>query len=139
MVVSVSSVGSAAGAAAYYANDNYYTADQCAEHSEWGGEGAARLELFGKVDADVFEQVLAGKLPNGATISGGASEHVAGMDLTFSAPKSVSLVALIGKDERVIAAHVQAVRTTMAWAEKNLAFARQGANGRETLATGNLV
>ena len=123
MVVSVASVGSAAGAAAYYANDNYYTADQSAEHSEWGGEGAARLELFGKVDAEAFEQVLAGKLPNGAVISGGAGEHVAGMDLTFSAPKSVSLVALIGKDERVIAAHVEAVRTTMAWAEKNLAYA----------------
>ena len=139
MVVSVASVGSASGAAAYYANDNYYTAEQSAEHSEWGGDGATRLELFGKVDAEVFEQVLAGKLPNGATISGGAGEHVAGMDLTFSAPKSVSLVALIGKDERVVAAHVRAVRTTMAWAEKNLAYARKGANGRETLATGNLV
>ena len=139
MVVSVASVGSAAGAASYYANDNYYTADQSAEHSEWGGEGAARLELFGKVDAETFEEVLAGKLPNGAVISGGAGERVAGIDLTFSAPKSVSLVALIGKDERVIAAHVEAVRTTMAWAEKNLAFARQGANGRETLASGNLV
>ncbi len=139
MVVSVASVGSAAGAAAYYANDNYYTAEQSAELSEWGGEGAARLELFGKVDAEVFEQVLAGKLPNGATISGGAGEHVAGMDLTFSAPKSVSLIALIGGDKRVIAAHIQAVRTTMAWVEKNLAYARQGANGRETLATGKLV
>ena len=139
MVVSVASVGSAAGAAAYYANDNYYTAEQSAEHSEWGGDGAARLELSGKVDAEVFEQVLAGKLPNGATISGGAGEHVAGMDLTFSAPKSVSLIALIGGDKRVIAAHIQAVRTTMAWVEKNLAYARQGANGRETLATGKLV
>lgn len=139
MVVSVASVGSASGAAAYYAKDNYYTADQSAEHSEWGGEGAARLELFGKVDAAAFEAILSGKLPNGVTLSGGAGEHVAGMDLTFSAPKSVSLVALVGKDERVIAAHLDAVRTTMAWAEKNLAYARQGANGRETLATGNLV
>ena len=139
MVVSVASVGSASGAAAYYANDNYYTVEQSAEHSEWGGDGATRLDLFGKIDAEVFEQVLAGKLPNGAVISGGAGEHVAGMDLTFSAPKSVSLVALIGKDERVVAAHVRAVRTTMAWAEKNLAYARKGANGRETLATGNLV
>ena len=139
MVVSVASVGSASGAAAYYANDNYYTVDQSAEHSEWGGDGAARLELSGKIDAEVFEQVLSGKLPNGVTISGGAGEHVAGMDLTFSAPKSVSLVGLIGKDERVVAAHVRAVRTTMAWAEKNLAYARRGANGRETLATGNLV
>ena len=139
MVVSVSSVGSASGAAAYYAKDNYYTADQPAEHSEWGGKGAERLGLEGHVDAENFEKVLAGKLPNGAVISGGAGEHVAGLDLTFSAPKSVSLVALIGKEKRVVAAHVQAVRTTLAWAEKNLAYARQGANGRETLATVSLV
>ena len=62
MVVSVASVGSASGAAAYYANDNYYTAEQSAEHSEWGGDGATRLDLSGKVDAEIFEQVLAGKL-----------------------------------------------------------------------------
>lgn len=139
MVVSVSPVGSASGAAAYYASDNYYTADQSAENSEWGGDGAARLGLDGKVEPARFETVLAGKLPNGAVITGGAGEHRPGFDLTFSAPKSVSLVGLIGKDERIIAAHVQAVRTTMQWAESRLALARQGANGKETLKTGNLV
>ena len=94
MVVSVSAVGSVAGAAAHYAADNYYTQDQSAAHSEWSGEGAARLGLDGSVDAEQFEAVLAGKLPNGATITGGAGEHRAGMDLTFSAPKSVSLIGL---------------------------------------------
>ncbi len=140
MVVSVSSVGSASGAAEYYAKDNYYLADQSAEDSEWGGKGAARLGLEGKVEASQFEAILSGNLPNGVTISGrGGGQHVAGLDLTFSAPKSVSLVGLIGKDERVVAAHVQAVRTTMQWAQKNLALARQGANGRETVQTDNLV
>ena len=83
MVVSVSSVGSASGAAAYYAADNYYTADKAAELSEWGGEGAARLGLSGPVDAALFEAVLSGRLPNGAAISGGGGEHRAGLDLTF--------------------------------------------------------
>ncbi|NJS14193.1 MAG: relaxase domain-containing protein [Sphingopyxis sp.] len=140
VVVSVSPVGSAAGAAEYYAQDNYYLADQSAEASEWGGEGAERLGLLGEVKADQFEAILAGKLPNGVTISGrGGGQHVAGIDLTFSAPKSVSLVALVGKDERVSAAHLEAVRTTMSWAEKNLALARQGANGRQTVRTDNLT
>jgi conjugative relaxase-like TrwC/TraI family protein len=139
VVVSVSAVASASGAAAYYAADNYYTTDQSAELSEWGGEGAARLGLDGKVDAARFEAVLGGNLPNGAVITGGGGDHRAGLDLTFSAPKSVSLVALIGKDERVIAAHIQAVCATMAWAESRLARARQGANGKETLETGNLI
>ena len=139
MVVSVSSVGSASGAAAYYAADNYYTADKAAELSEWGGEGAARLGLEGPVDSAQFEAVLDGKLPNGATISGGGGEHRAGLDLTFSAPKSVSLVALLGGNRRVVAAHLAAVRNTMQWAESRLALARQGANGHTTLKTSNLV
>ncbi len=140
VVVSVSSVGSAAGAAEYYAKDNYYLADQSAEQREWGGEGAARLGLGGPVEASQFEAILSGNLPNGVTISGrGGGRHVAGIDLTFSAPKSVSLVGLVGKDERVVSAHLQAVRTTMEWAQKNLALARQGANGRETVRTDNLV
>jgi conjugative relaxase-like TrwC/TraI family protein len=139
MVVSVSSVGSASGAAAYYAADNYYTADKAAELSEWGGEGAARLGLEGPVDAAQFEAVLSGRLPNGPAISGGGGEHRAGLDLTFSAPKSVSLVALLGGDQRVVAAHIAVVRNTMQWAESRLAEARQGANGNTTLETGNLV
>ena len=36
-------------------------------------------------------------------------EHRAGWDATFSAPKSVSLTALVGGDERVRDAHRQAV------------------------------
>ena len=63
-----------------------------------------------------------GKLPNGATISGGGGEHRAGLDLTFNAPKSVSLVALLGGDRRVVAAHLAAVRNTMQWAESRLAL-----------------
>ena len=64
-MISVAAVGSASDAAAYYARDNYYTADQAEGVSAWAGEGAAELGLSGPVDAERFEQVLAGKLPNG--------------------------------------------------------------------------
>lgn len=93
MVVSVASVSSAAGAAAYYASDNYYLAGDTIGEPQWGGEGAEKLGLIGVVDAEAFEKVLSGQLPNAQTITGGAKEHRAGIDLTFSAPKSVSLVA----------------------------------------------
>jgi conjugative relaxase-like TrwC/TraI family protein len=40
-------------------------------------------------------------------------EHRAGWDATFSAPKSVSLTALVGGDDRVREAHRDAVNTAL--------------------------
>lgn len=116
-------------AAGYYAADNYYTGEQEGS-SEWGGEGADALGLTGKVEADVFADVLDGKLSNGATIpAGGNGERNQGFELAFSAAKSVSLVALVGGDERVVAAHAASVCATMTWAEQRLAQVRSGKGG----------
>ena len=41
------------------------------------------------------------------------SEHRAGWDATFSAPKSVSLTALVGGDDRVREAHRESVRVAL--------------------------
>lgn len=123
----------------YYAADNYYTGDQEGP-SSWGGRGAEELGLTGTVEAEMFARVLDGTLPNGAQLersAGGTRSN--GVDLTFSAPKSVSLVAMIGGDARVAAAHARAVEQTMAWAEERFATARAGKGGREHIATGNLV
>ncbi len=115
--------------AAYYAADNYYTGEQEGP-SAWGGEGAAELGLSGPVDASVFTSVLEGRLPGGITIAaGGDGTRNNGFDLTFNAPKSVSLVALIGDDRRVVAAHARSVSATMAWAEARFAQARAGKAG----------
>lgn len=60
--------------------------------------------------------------------------------MTFSAPKSVSLLAYIGGDKRLIEAHTNAVKMTLAWAEKNLAETRVSRDSRaEVVKTGNLV
>lgn len=67
-------------------------------------------------------------------------EHRAGTDLTFSMPKSWSLLALVGGDKRIIDAYAAAVKETLAWAEKNLAETRMEVRGREKIAqTGNLL
>jgi conjugative relaxase-like TrwC/TraI family protein len=138
-MLSVGTISSASGAASYYAADNYYTKDAEEAAGEWFGKGAEALQLKGDVDPIVFESVLAGDLPNGETLSGGAKDHRPGFDLTFSAPKSLSLMALVGKDERLVKAHGDAVKATLSWAEKNLAEARQGRDGKETVQTGKLV
>ncbi len=139
MVVSIGVVGSASGAADYYAADNYYLVGDQVGIAEWGGKGARTLGLAGPVDALKFERVLDGALPNGDQIPSGADGHRSGIDLTFSAPKSVSLLALVGGDERVLLAHARSVATAMQWTEHNLAEARRGKNGHETVRTGNLV
>ena len=49
----------------------------------------------------------------------GSIEHRPGRDLTFSAPKSVSIAALVGGDRRIVEVHDRAVAATLAWVEKN--------------------
>jgi conjugative relaxase-like TrwC/TraI family protein len=140
MVVSIGTIGSASGAAEYYAADNYYTDADAPEHlGEWGGGAAARLGLSGPVEPEQFEQLLNGHLPNGAVVANNAGEHRPGLDLTLSAPKSVSLLFSIGKDERIAPAHLAAVKTTLAWVEQRLAEARVSGDGPRAVQTGNLA
>ena len=110
-------------AAEYYAA-NYYTADQAVDTSAWFGRAAEALGLSGKVDQQVFADVLDGKLPNGSVIAGKDGVHRPGVDLTFSASKSVSLLAMLGGDTRLIEALKESVAATLIWAEKNVIEAR---------------
>lgn len=139
-MISVGKLGSAGDAASYYAKDNYYTADQHEGSSSWAGQGAEELGLTGPVDAAQFEKVLAGELPNGVVLDAARGEHRPGWDMTMSASKSVSLLALVGGDKRLVDAVIQASRSTLGWVERNLAEARVMSGKRqEAAATGNLV
>ena len=112
--------------------DGYYAKDH-PEHrdaSGWAGRGAEELGLNGPVDPAVFRAVLEGKVPDGSGTElgrrgkDGEILHCPGRDLTFSAPKSVSLAALVGGDRRIVEAHDRAVAATLAWVEKNAAETR---------------
>ncbi len=123
---------SAAQGASYYEHDGYYAKDDPKHKSAsaWAGKGAAELGLDGEVDADVFRAVLEGKVPDGSGRQLGRQGkdgeiiHRPGRDLTFSAPKSVSIAGLIGGDERIVDAHDRAVKATLAWVEGNAAETR---------------
>lgn len=139
-MLSVASVGSAGGAANYFAKDDYYVGDGPAELSEWGGKGAEALGLKGQVSKDDFEKLLDGKLPDGSIVNTNANRR-AGIDLTFSMPKSASLMIQLGGDKRVLEAQASAVKSVMAYLEKHFAEARdysRNGNG-EPVRTGNLV
>ncbi|MFV0645606.1 MAG: MobF family relaxase, partial [Sphingomonadaceae bacterium] len=123
-MISLVSLSSGSAAAAYYSADNYYSAEQSTETSAWAGKGADELGLDGPVDAEVFARILDGKLPDGSEIPGQLGVHRPGLDLTFSASKSVSLLALIGNDKRLVEAVKDSVTSTLKWAEKNVIEAR---------------
>lgn len=138
-MLSVAPVRSASGAANYFAKDDYYTADGSAEVSGWAGEGADELGLSGQVSKDAFEGVLNGRLPDG-TMVGQVENRQGGIDLTFSMPKSASVMAYVAGDKRVLDANMAAVKATMKWVEANLAEGRKDVDGKKVpFRTGNLV
>ncbi|WP_273831155.1 conjugative transfer relaxase/helicase TraI [Serratia bockelmannii] len=140
-MMSIGQVGPASKAGDYYTHqDNYYVLGSMDER--WVGQGAEALGLTGRVDVKDFVAVLEGKLPDGSDLTrmvGGDNKHRPGYDLTFSAPKSVSIMAMLGGDKRLIAAHNHAVEVAVREVEK-LASTRSMTEGvSETKLTGNLV
>ncbi|CAH2605967.1 Relaxase domain-containing protein (plasmid) [Rhodovastum atsumiense] len=118
-MLSAAAIKSANQAASYFAKDNYYTAE-AEGPSAWWGAGATAAGFSGGVDAARFEAALRGELPDGTRLGterNGEWQHKPGWDLTWSAPKSVSLLALVGGDTRLITAHDNAVRVAMAHIE----------------------
>ncbi|MFK3707914.1 conjugative transfer relaxase/helicase TraI [Klebsiella sp. NPDC088457] len=140
-MMSIGAVKSAGSAGNYYTDkDNYYVIGSLEER--WQGKGAEALGLEGKVDKHVFTALLQGKLPDGSDLSriqDGENKHRPGYDLTFSAPKSVSVMAMLGGDKRLIDAHNQAVTEAVRQVE-TLAVTRVMTDGKsETVLTGNLI
>ena len=131
-MLSIGALTSAAQGASYYERDGYYAKDdpEHREASAWAGRGAEELGLKGPVDPATFRAVLEGKVPDGSGTElgrrgkDGEILHRPGRDLTFSAPKSVSLAALVGGDRGIVDAHDRAVAATLAWIEKNAAETR---------------
>jgi conjugative relaxase-like TrwC/TraI family protein len=139
-MLSLANVRTASGAAGYFAKDNYYTRADADRSGAWFGKGAEELGLKGQVDAKTFEQVLKGFLPEGSRVGSDNRYHRAGTDLTFSLPKSWSILALVGGDTRILDAYGEAVKEALGWAEKNLAETRLQQRGKERIIqTGNLV
>jgi conjugative relaxase-like TrwC/TraI family protein len=112
---------------------NYWSRDQQG-HSEWQGKLAEQWGLDGAVGNEHFARLTEGQHPiteaqlvrhqvsktyegkYGKEVT--SVEHRAGWDATFSAPKSVSLTALVGGDERVREAHRESVRVALNELEK---------------------
>ena len=126
MVATVEGLRSSAMAVTYYERDGYYARND-PEHRQasfWYGDAAQALGLKAHVRPSRFESVLSGYVPGTDLRLGrmreGEHEHRPGWDITLSAPKSVSLEALVMGDRRVIRAHDEAVRATLDFVEAEL-------------------
>lgn len=146
-MLSIKPVSNASDALHYYsAKDNYYLSDkdELQQASAWYGKGAAALSLSGEVLPETFLALLEGKLPSGQQLGINTGEgkvrHRPGTDVTLSAPKSVSTLALVGGDRRLVEAHNAAVRETFKVIEALAAEARMTLNGETRFEkTKNLV
>lgn len=141
-MLSVAAVQGAAQAAHYFEKDDYYRQD-AEGPAQWWGKAAEAAGLTGSIDRIQFQDALAGQLPNNVVLGterNGEWQHKPGWDLTFSAPKSVSIMAEVAGDPRLIAAHDKAVQATLAHVEATLAHTRIRAGGQVILTqTGTLA
>lgn len=142
-MLSISRIKSAGRAADYYGRDDYYvTGEADSPGLEWGGKGAEKLGVSGTATSAEFKRVLAGEnpKPDGPPLSRGDGKHQPGWDLTFSAPKSVSVAILVGGDKALDQAHNASVQKAMDYVERNLAATRVREGGeRREVQTGNLL
>ncbi len=129
-MLTISPITSPKAAAEYYEADDYYCSGQDERSpSAWFGRGAHELGLTGEVDRAAFRNLLHGELPDGSVLSHGHGERRPGWDCTLSAPKSVSMQALVAGDKRLVEAHEQAVIAALRFVESRIAGYRETAGG----------
>src|SRR5918992_3352098 len=133
-------------------SDNYYS-EAGEVKGRWSGRLADQWELKGEVTSEQYERLVAGQDPHtgeqlvksvsaretvndfGETVV--TSEHRAGWDATISAPKSVSLAALVGDDERIRDAHRESVDEALRGFEEYLQA--RGGGDKPAITTGKMV
>jgi conjugative relaxase-like TrwC/TraI family protein len=157
-MMTISKAISAGQALDYYkqeftnSKENYYSESGDVK-GRWYGRLADEWRLKGEVTSEQYERVVAGQDPHtgeqlvksvtpretvnqyGEEVT--TSEHRAGWDATISAPKSVSLAALVGDDERIREAHRESVDEALKRFEEYLQA--RGGGDKPAITTGKMV
>lgn len=142
-MLSIGKLGASAGQLEYYerqvaAGAEEYYAGRGEVSGVWIGAGAVALglELGGRVSRDGFMALMAGAHPVDGSVLRRMTERskVAAIDLTFSAPKSVSVLFALaggGVSEALCDAHERAVAAAVGYLEREACFTRRGHAGAE--------
>ena len=139
----------AGGAEGYYLRavasgvEDYYLGSGEAP-GRWVGAGSVRLGLAGVVSPEQLRAVLDGRDPatGKSLLWVRRPDRLPGLDLTFSAPKSVSLLFALGDEELsgfVRRAHDAAVSQALGYLEREAGEVRRGKDGRDRLPGGGFV
>lgn len=144
-VLTIGKLGVGRGQLEYYdaqvasGAEDYY-AGRGESPGRWRGRGAELLALprGGRVERCAFMRLMQGRRPGDGQVlrEMGARSTVAGLDLTFSAPKSVSVLFAIGDADMagaLLTAHERAVDAALAYLEREACFTRRGHDGTEWL------
>ena len=137
------------GQEAYYLDsvasgiEDYYSGEGEAP-GYWTGAGCEELGLSGEVESKHLRHILNAEHPASGeplvTLRGG--RRIPGFDLTFSAPKSVSLLWGLGdpSTRRIVReCHERAVQAALDYVEREAAFVRRGAGGAEVSHANGLI
>ena len=109
-----------------YAQENYYTEGESFANAEWLGKAAKSQGLNGQIKEQDFLNAYSCLDPKGNPLrkqqqykKSSCRYNRPGTDVTLSAPKSVSVAALVYENQDLLNAHKAAVRATMKYAENN--------------------
>jgi conjugative relaxase-like TrwC/TraI family protein len=142
-VLTIGKLGSSRSQLVYYEEqvavgiEDYY-AGRGEARGVWLGRGVEALGLDGEVEPDGFMALMRGRHPlDGSTLRRmGSCSTVAALDLTFSAPKSVSVLFALADDDVsavLIAAHERAVAAALEYLEREACWTRRGHGGAQRL------
>jgi conjugative relaxase-like TrwC/TraI family protein len=128
-----------------------YYAEYQRVQGEWLGQGAALLGLSGKVTRDQFLTLCENQHPASRElltqrrnttrkdIAGEVANRRVFYDFTFSPPKSVSIAALVGGDQRIVAAHNDAVKVALKELEQFAAARVRSKKSNSDCRTSNII
>lgn len=138
-MLSIKPLQSAKSACDYYTKAlEYYQGDATA--TCWLGAGKQYLKLGQVVENQSLLNLLSGMLPNGQKLQNPQGEHRPGFDMTFSAPKSVSVLVGLGVAPELIKFHDAAVQHAISQIESEFAETRVRCDGHIVYEkTGNLL
>jgi conjugative relaxase-like TrwC/TraI family protein len=148
-VLTIGKLGSSRSQLAYYEQqvaagiEDYY-AGRGEARGAWLGSGADTLGMSGHVERDGFMALMRGRHPLDDSVLRqiGSCSTVAALDLTFSAPKSVSVLFAIADEHvsaAVVDAHERAVDAALTYLEREACWTRRGHAGAVRLRGDGLV
>src|SRR5713101_2649585 len=151
-MLTIRAMSNGRGYSAHHLVHSDYYAEGQRVVGHWQGRGAVELGLVGEVTEQQFEAIRQGLHPatgemlrprqSADRLSADGEIRSRGRhlyDFTLSAPKSVSVVAALGEDDRLVQAHHRAVEAALQELETSAAARVRIGGANENRLTGNLV